>query len=558
MSEKYEVVVVGAGPAGLATAAALARDGVQTLVLERGKRAGTKNVTGGILYGQTNTSLNLDALYPGFEKEAPLERPIRRYDMVALAGDKAKIIDLSRLHQHETKWSYSVLRAKFDAWLAEKVHRDARKAGGGVLTDVRVTDPIVEGGRVVGVRTQELEEIRADLVVAADGATSEIVRKAGLRSWGEPDQWFQGVKVVVRSKDMERRVGVGPGYGGLDNDGAALLYAGDIFGGVRGGGFLYTNKDTLSIGTVFHLDSLAQRQIEPHQLLDRLLTHPHVANILGEDYEELEYSAKLIPDGKKQALRRPWTPGLVAVGDAAGQLQAQGPVIKGMNLGISAGMMAARAFADAKKAGDVAGAAKRYGAYYARSYLPKALRPARYSWLGKPGETYVGRVLAQAFIESSFGRALARSDTRVRKLFGSPFAAGMMPDTDLGYSTLPTMVAEEQGEYVDRLAKVGTRTLDERIASLKYDTDIGHPHIRLVDSSLAASGRATHTCPVSSRDSSRGCYSVVEQKQPDGGPAIRVVALDTQPCVECGTCALMAATQWEHPSGGKGVLYEYG
>ncbi|MFA5861856.1 MAG: FAD-dependent oxidoreductase [Candidatus Thermoplasmatota archaeon] len=558
MTEKYEAVVVGAGPAGLAAAAELAKNGVQTLVLERAKKVGAKNVTGGILYGQTNTQHNLDHLYPDFHKEAPIERPIRKYDMIALSGDKAKRIDLTRLHEHETKWSYSLLRGKFDPWFAEKVHKDARKAGGGVLTDVHVTDPIIENGRVVGVKTNELDDIRADLVIAADGATSELVRKSGLRGWGRPDQWFQGVKVVVKVKDMERRVGVGPGNGGLDNDGAALLYAGDIFGGVRGGGFLYTNKETLSIGTVFHLDSLAEHQIEPHQLLDRLLRHPTVANILGDDYEELEYSAKLIPDGKKQSLKTPYMDGLVAIGDAAGQLQAQGPVIKGMNLGISAGIMAAQAFVEAKAAGDINSAAKRYGAAFNASYLPAALRPTRYSLIGRPGESFIGRAFARAFIASSFGPMLARNEKRIQSLFSSPFWAGAMPDTDLGYSTLPAMVAEHSGDHVDRLAKATTKSLDDRIAALKYDTDIGRPHIVLTDHSVAASGAATHTCPVSSRDSSRGCYSIVEQKSPSGGPAIKVVALDTQPCVECGTCALMAATKWEHPSGGKGVIYEFG
>jgi electron transfer flavoprotein-quinone oxidoreductase len=477
--------------------------------------------------------------------------------MVALAGDKAKTIDLRRLHEHEMKWAYSVLRSPFDAWFAEKVHREARKTGGGLLTDVRVTDPIVEDGKVVGVRTAELEDIRADLVIAADGATSELVRKAGLRSWGEPDQWFQGVKVVVKVKDMERRVGIGPGYGGPPEDGAALLYAGDVFGGVRGGGFLYTNKDTLSIGTVFHLDSLAQRQVEPHRLLDKLLWHPAVANILGEDHKELEYSAKLIPDGKKMGLKRPFTAGLVAIGDAAGQMQAQGPVIKGMNLGISAGILAAQAFIEAKKAGDVASAPQRYGHAVGGSYVSRDLRPMRYSLIGRPGEWYPSRVVAQAVMESSFGPMIARNESLITKLFSSPFWAGAMPDTNLGYTQLPTMVAQEQGSFVDREAKPDLKTLDDRIADLKYDTDIGKPHIVLTDSSVAASGRAVHTCPVSSPSSSRGCYSIVEQKQ-NGGPAIKVVALDTQPCVECGTCALMAATKWEHPSGGKGVIYQYG
>lgn len=557
MSEKYEVVVVGAGPAGLAAAAELSRNGVQTLVLERAKQPGGKNVTGGILYGQTNTPYNLDYLFPDFQKEAPLERPITRYEMVALAGDKAKTLDLRRLHEHEMKWSYSVLRNPFDKWFAERVHREARKTGGGIVTDVRVTDPIVEDGRVVGVRTAELEDIRADLVIAADGATSELVRKAGLRGWGNPHQWFQGVKAVVKVPDIEQRVGVGPGYGGLQGDGAALLYAGDIFGGVRGGGFLYTNKDTLSIGTVFHLDSLAKAQVEPHRLLDRLLHHPTVANILGDDFEELEYSAKLIPDGKKMSIKHPYRPGLVAVGDAAGQLQAQGPVIKGMNLGITAGILAAQAFVEAKKRGDTWKAGHLYAQRLDRSYVNKDLRPLRYTLLGRPGESFIGNSAAEAFFESSLGAMLARNEKRIQGLFSSPFWAGAMPDTNLGYTILPTMVAQEQGEYVDRNAKFETKTLEERIASLKYDTDIGKPHIVLTDNSVEASGRGPTTCPVSSPNSSLGCYSFVEVKQPDGSKK-KVVALDVQPCVECGTCALMAATKWEHPSGGKGVMYQQG
>lgn len=557
MSEKYEAVVVGAGPAGLAAAYELARNGVQTLVLERGTRSGSKNVTGGVLYGQTNTPYNLDYLFPEFQKEAPLERPIRRYEMMALAGDKAKSLDLRRLHEHEMKWAYSVLRTPFDAWFSEKVHREARKTGGGVVTDVRVTDPIMEDGKVVGVRTSELEDIRADLVIAADGATSELVRKSGLRTWGNPHQWFQGVKVVLKVKDMERRVGIGPGYGGPPEDGAAFLYAGDIFGGVRGGGFLYTNKESLSIGTVFHLDSLAKKQIEPHVLLNNLLSHPTVSNIIGEDYQELEYSAKLIPDGKKMGMKKPFMNGLVAVGDSAGQMQAQGPVIKGMNLGISAGIMAALSFVDAKKEGNVARAPQLYGKMLANSYVNRDLRPMRYSLLGRPGESFIGNAVASAFISSSFGSMLARNEKRITKMFSSPFLAGMMPDTDLGYSTLPTMVAQEQGTYVDREAKPVTRDLDERIAALKYDTDIGKPHIVLTDNSVEASGRAVHTCPVSSPSSSRGCYSIVNVRGP-GNATTQVVALDTQPCVECGTCALMAATKWEHPSGGKGVIYNFG
>lgn len=547
MVEKYEVVVVGGGIAGLSAAYELARNGVQVLVLERGKDAGRKNVSGGVLYGQANTEFNLDYLFPNFREEAPLERFMRKYEMFALAGDKAKQLDLARLHEHEMKWAYSILRTPFDRWLADQVHKEARKHGGGVVTDVRVKGPIFHESKIVGVATDELEDVHAEFIIAADGATSEMVRGAGLRGWGEPEQWFQGVKAVLKVKDLEQKFGLsGP------QDGAAYLYAGDVFQGVRGGGFLYTNKDSLSVGTVFHLDALADAKVEPHRLLDKLLTHPSVANLLGNDYEEVEYSAKLIPDGKKMGLKVPARDRMVVIGDAAGHMQAQGPVIKGLNLGISAGVIAAQAFVRAWKENAPSEAAHNYVEDIQKSYVWTDLRPLRYRMFGKMGEKPWADRLATRMAQGSLGRMFTTKENRVKWLFSSPFLAGMMPDTNLGYTLLPTLVAKELGSEVAREAKVEPKSLDDRIGSLRYDTDIGKAHIVLTDNSPAASGRAVHTCPVSSRQSSRGCYSLVTVG------AKQVVALDTQPCIECGTCAIMAATNWETPRGGKGVDYQRG
>ncbi|MFC6726954.1 flavoprotein, partial [Halobium palmae] len=176
----------------------------------------------------------------------------------------------------------------------------------------------------------------------ADGVNSELARDAGLMDWENPEEWFQGVKAVVDVPEdaIRERFDVG------DDEGAAHLFSGDLFGDVRGGGFLYTNEASLSIGTVFHLDSLVAERAEPHELLDALLTHPLLAQWLGDEYEEVEYSAKLVPDSKKVALREPHRDRLVLVGDAAGQMQAQGPIIKGMNHAVTAGALAAEAFAE--------------------------------------------------------------------------------------------------------------------------------------------------------------------------------------------------------------------
>ena len=559
MSEHYEAVVVGAGPAGLSAAMELSNQGIETLVLERGAYPGAKNATGGILYGQTNTPYNLDHLLPNFHDEAPVERTVDGYHFHCLAGDKVKTFDLTELHEHEHKWSYTVLRAKFDKWFADQVHKAARENGGGVLSGVTVEGPLFDEstGKIKGVRTAELDPITADLVIAADGATSDMVRQAGLRGWNDPENWFQGAKVVV---GMEKEA-LQDVFGVPENRGIAHLFAGNIFDGVRGGGFLYTNEDSLSIGTVFHLDALAEAKVEPHRLMDRLLEHTKVQDWLTEDVEELEYSAKLIPDGKKMALERPFKDTMLAVGDAAGQLQAQGPIIKGMNLGITSGILAARAYVEAKKAGKPQQAGRIYQQELEMSYVPQAVKPGAYKFAKATAENSFVNGLLEWFFRSGMGRAIVRSNwgqQRIHNALNNPGLAGAAPDIRFSYVTLPTVIAEELGEEIT--ARNGTvftpRSLDERIGELDYDTDIGHPHIELLDKDPRASGMAVHTCPVSARDSSRGCYRL--ETIPVNGSEKQIVALDTQPCIECGTCAIMAQTDWDHPRGGKGVEYKFG
>jgi electron transfer flavoprotein-quinone oxidoreductase len=96
----------------------------------------------------------------------------------------------------------------------------------------------------------------------------------------------------------------------------------------------------------------------------------------------------------------------------------------------------------------------------------------------------------------------------------------------------------------------------DRIGDLTYDTDVGNPHIRVTDNSMAASGAAVTACPVSAKGFGGGCYR--EETIRTNGSEEQVVSLDTQPCVECGTCAVVADTEWEHPRGGKGVAFRDG
>ena len=367
--------------------------------------------------------------------------------------------------------------------------------------------------------------------------------------WEEPEEWFQGVKAVVDVPDVDERFDLGP------DEGAAHLFSGDLFDGVRGGGFVYTNRDSLSVGTVFHLDSLVAEEAEPHELLDALLTHPLLADWIGDDYEELEYSAKLVPDSKKVAHPSPHRDRLLLVGDAAGQMQAQGPIIKGMNHAVTAGALAAEAFVDARSRGDAAEAGERYEAKLENEGVMDKLRPTRYRTLGRLGEVEPIASVTDAVVDSPVGRAaVGLLGDSLERLYNSPFLVGMLPDTELGYVTLPTAIAEELGAPVAGESTVETPELDDRIGDLTYD--VGDPHIEVLDNSFEASGTAVTACPVSAKGFGGGCYR--EETVETNGHEEKKVSLDTQPCVECGTCAVVADTHWEHPSGGKGVEFKQG
>jgi electron transfer flavoprotein-quinone oxidoreductase len=548
--ESFEAVVVGAGPGGATAAAVLADHGVETLVLERGVEAGSKNVSGGLLYAEESAPYTIDDVFPGF-REAATERPVTEYYLHNVAGDRVKTFDITDLHEHDTEWSDAVLRRRMDSWLAERVHERTRETGGGLLTDVHVDGLLREDGEIVGVTCEELDPVRAEVVIAADGVNSGLARDAGLMDHEEPEEWFQGVKAVVDVPDVDDRFGVGA------DEGAAHLFSGDLFEGVRGGGFLYTNDESVSVGTVFHLDSLVAEAAEPHELLDALLTHPLLADWLGDDYREREYAAKLVPDSKKVALREPHRGRLLVVGDAAGQMQAQGPIIKGMNHAVTAGALAAEAFARARSRHRPEEAGSLYAAKLRDEGVMEKLRPRAYDLVSAVGEREDAERLTDRLLESSVGRAGVRLlGDGLERLYSSPRLASLVPDTRTPYVTLPTVIAEELGERVVATGRVEPPSLEERIGALTYDTDVGNPHIEVLDESWAASGAAVAACPVSALDFGGGCYR--EERVTRNGREERVVSLDTQPCVECGTCAIVADTEWTHPRGGKGVEFREG
>ena len=247
-NETFDVIVVGAGPAGSAAALRLAEQRVKVLLIERGTAPGAKNMMGGRIYTHS-----LERLVPDFRDRAPLERKVTKERISIGTGNEMTTIEYSYQDGEPNEESYVVLRAKFDKWLAE----EAEKKGALLVSNVQVTELITEGEgkrrRVIGVRCHD-DEVYAKLVIIAEGSNTLLLEQAGLTGPTDPRTIAVGVKEVYKLKkeDLENRLMLS------GDEGMAWLTLGDMTDGLLGGGFIYTNKDSLSVGMVVGLEDIGK------------------------------------------------------------------------------------------------------------------------------------------------------------------------------------------------------------------------------------------------------------------------------------------------------------
>jgi len=343
MVERFDAIVVGAGPAGSAAALTLARKGFSTLLVERGRAPGVKNMFGGRVYAWP-----LAEVLPDWARDCPRERVVTKEGIAFLTEDASLglTFDSPRLGEGRGA-SFTAIRAKFDAWLAKK----AEDAGAMIITGIRVDDLWRESGRVRGVHVEPGDRVAADLVVIAEGATSSLVRKAGLKADVEPREVSVGVKETIElsAETIEERFSLGTG------EGAAYVYAGHASLGLRGGGFLYTNQTSVSLGLVVSSEDLATRKVEVHEVQTKFRMHPSIQRLL-KGGKIVEYSAHLVPELGANMLPRLMADGVLVVGDAAGFLINNGYTFRGVDLAIASGVAAGEAAEAARAAGGMSGA----------------------------------------------------------------------------------------------------------------------------------------------------------------------------------------------------------
>ena len=363
----YDAIVVGAGPAGSMAAWRLARLGRRVLLLERGEYPGAKNLFGGMIY-----SLELREHFPDFATQAPIERPVTRHSTHFLAGGRGVNVDFFCDAFGEAPYNgFTAYRARFDRWLAEQA-----VAAGAVLAASTVVDSLLtERGRVVGVvARRDAGEVRAPVVIACDGILSLLGQQAGLVKGRNPAHYSLGVREVLALPPgtIEDRFQI-DGTGGC-----AALFVGRWPQGLQGGGFIYTNRDTLSVGFVAQLPSLESRGVAIADGLDAFKREPAVRRLI-QGGERLEYGAHIVPEGGLHMRPTLVRDGLMLAGDAAALVVAAGVIYEGVHYAMRSGVLAAETAHRALEQGDVsARALADYPRRLRQSYVGRNLRTFRH------------------------------------------------------------------------------------------------------------------------------------------------------------------------------------
>lgn len=358
----FDVIIVGGGVAGTVCAYLLAKEGHEVLLIERGSEVGAKNLSGGVFYCQV-----MNQIFPDFIEKAPLERKITKNILSFLNPKSAVNVEYWDQRLAEPVNAVSVLRAKLDPWLAEQ----AEEAGATIMPGMKVDELVREDGKFCGVRAGE-DTVYGKVIVAADGVNSFLAQYAGIRPQEPLAHLGVGVKSVIHlgEETVKERFNLQAG------EGAAYQMVGDCTQGVAGGGFLYTNRDSVSVGIVAMLDDLKKKQLSSSELHDHFLKHPFIEPFLREG-KLLEYGCHLVAEGGKAMQYSLIHDGLVLIGDAAGFTLNTGFTIRGMDLAAGSAQAAASAIDAALKAEN-----------FSASSLNKYLENYQSTFVGKDMETF--------------------------------------------------------------------------------------------------------------------------------------------------------------------------
>lgn len=335
--EKFDVIVVGGGPAGLSAAFFLSKYGLNTLLIEKGVELGTKNVFGGRIY-----SYILDKYYPGWRNEAPIERWVRSEKMTFLDKEEAVTIEYRKVKSDGFN-SFNTFLSKFLRWMGDR----AESEGAVITTGVKVDHLVMNDDRIVGVYA-EGDEILSDYVIIAEGTNSLLCEKHGLKKKSIAENIGLGIKEVIRLEEEK----INKRFNLLEDEGVAQFFIGYPLNKHIGGGFLYTMKNYVTLGVVVNISSIKHEDIHMKDIVEDFRTHPYIKSLVA-DGTLIEYSSHIVSEGGlEEYLNKPYGNGYLIIGDAGGLSLNTGFTIRGVDFAIESGRLAAETIKSSHENGD--------------------------------------------------------------------------------------------------------------------------------------------------------------------------------------------------------------
>lgn len=537
-----DLLVVGGGPAGLATAIRLAQlrrsAGLEALsigVIEKGREVGAHTLSGAILDPST-----IARLIPDFrERAAALLCPVRKDHVYYLTRTRKFELPLIppplRNHGH-----YVVSLSALVGWMSQ--HAEA--AGVDVFTGFAGQEPLVEDGRVVGVRTgvrglakdgtekpnfEPGVDIHAKVTIFCDGVrgnlTKRLIRDLGLGRTRHPQQYALGIKELweVSASRLE--------------PGTVVHTMGYPLGQDEfGGGFVYGLPDgKIAIGLVCGLD-YRNPQFDPHAAFNAFKQHPLIADLLASG-TLVRYGAKAIPEGGWNTIPRLYMDGGLIAGDAGAFVNSLR--LKGIHLAIATGMLAAETAFEAIQGGDTSAARLRtYEQRLDASPVRAELYPVRnvhqaFGWGLIPGALFAGVTTmtggrGQGHLSGRAGHERLEKRAEVSRAEDDGVPA-VSPDRKLTFDKLTDVHFSGTSHHEDQPNHLQVQT---DVCRTVCGPEYGHPCVRF--------------CPAN-------VYEIGVDA--NGRPSLHINASN---CVHCKTCDIFdpyQAINWVPPEGGGGPGY---